>query len=71
MVHPTDAVIFWTALYITPLIWIFFAFTALTSPQWLLIVAVAITLSGANVAGYWRCQKDAKKRIQMFIAQRL
>jgi len=67
-VNPNDAFIFWTTLYATPVVWIVFALGALVSLniQSLLIIAVALTLSGANVVGYWKCQKDAGRRIQSF-----
>jgi len=72
-IHPFDSMVFWTALYLTPLIWLFFAIGALAGLkfQWLLVVAVALVLSGANLIGYWKCQKDAKSKIQSFIAARL
>ena len=31
--------------------------------DWLLLVATALALSGANIIGYVRCKKDAKGRI--------
>lgn len=71
MVHPSDSLVFWIGLYAAPLIWLIFGFSAMFHPQWLLIVGVALILSSANVVGYWKCQTDAKKRIQMFIARRL
>jgi hypothetical protein len=73
LVHPADAKIFWTALYVAPLVWILFALGAVFSFnfEWLLVVLVALLLSGANSIGYWRCERDAKKKLQSFIAQRL
>lgn len=71
-IHPQDSFIFWSALYITPIIWFIFGLGTLTgSFQYLLIVFVALTMSGANVVGYWKCQKDAGRKITQFIAQRL
>lgn len=65
-----DALVFWLGLYITPLIWIFLGFSSLMSPKWLLIVAMALILNGSNVVGFWKCQTDAKKQLQTFIASR-
>jgi hypothetical protein len=70
-VHPTDAFIFWSALYATPVVWLLLGLGVLLKWQWLLIVIVAITFSGANVIGYWKCQKDAGKKVQSFITQRM
>jgi len=70
-----DSMVFWAALYLTPLIWCLLGIMSMFQPKWLLIVVVAIILSGANVVGYWKCQKDAKQKIQnfttAFIANRL
>lgn len=72
-VHPRDAQVFWTALYVTPIVWIVFAIGAVFSFNfdWLLVVLVALILCTANLIGYWKCEKDAKKKIQSFIAQTL
>jgi len=76
-VHPSDALIFWGALYLTPVVWMVLGLGAVFyfRIRWLLIVVVAVLLSGANVVGYWKCQKDAKQKIKSFtadfIAQRL
>jgi hypothetical protein len=72
-VHPSDSFMFWSALYITPIVWIVFGIGALSGLrfQWLLIVAVAIVLSGANVVGYWKCQRDAGKKVQSFITSQI
>ena len=70
-VHPTDSKIFWGALYITPLIWIVLGLSVLFHPQWLLIVAVAVTFSGANVVGYYSCSRDQGQQVKSFITQRV
>jgi hypothetical protein len=38
---------------------------------WLLIVAVAMSLSIANVIGYTKCEKDAKKKVSGFVSRNL
>jgi len=70
-VHPTDNMVFWGALYATPVVWILLALSVLLRPQWLLVVAVAVTFSGANVVGYWKCSRDAGRRVQQFITTRV
>ncbi|KAI9297675.1 DUF846-domain-containing protein [Neoconidiobolus thromboides FSU 785] len=59
-----DSKCFWVSLYATPIIWILLALVALIrfNFEWLLIVLVAIGLSGTNLIGYHRCEKDAKQK---------
>ena len=61
-VNAFDSRVFWYPLYIAPIIWVLLGFISILSPQWLLIVAVAIALNTANVIGYTKCQQDAQKR---------
>ena len=67
-INSTDSFWFWSALWATPVVWLVFGVAALfgLNFSYLLIVAVALTLSGANVLGYWKCQKDAAGRVQSF-----
>jgi len=64
--NPVDSRIFWTVLYVTPAIWILFTFLSLLSlifsPEWLLIIAVALALNIPNVYAYTQCDADAKRR---------
>lgn len=63
-----DSLVFWGQLYATPLIWIVVGvIMSGLSPRWLLVVAVAATLSMTNLIGYWRCQKDAGKNLKNFV----
>lgn len=68
-VHPSDARLFWTGLYATPAIWAVFLLVSLLkfSVQWLVIVLVALVLSGANIVGYYKCSNDQKKRVQSMV----
>ncbi|KAJ2389835.1 Golgi apparatus membrane protein tvp23 [Coemansia sp. RSA 2559] len=63
-VNTSDSRIFWTVLYGTPAVWSLLAIAAFFSLrfQWLLIVIIAVLLSGANLIGYQRCDKDQKQR---------
>ncbi len=67
-----DSLIFWTAIYLTPIVWLVLGliFTGFRL-KWLLVVVVALVLSCANLVGYWKCQKDASAKIQSFITNRL
>jgi hypothetical protein len=72
-IHANDSRVFWTALYVSPGLWGLFALGALFSFnfKWLLVVVVGLVLSGANLIGYWKCERDAKSKLQAFIAQRI
>ncbi|KVI01565.1 Protein of unknown function DUF846, eukaryotic [Cynara cardunculus var. scolymus] len=52
-------------------IWIFFGIFSLIRFQadYLLVVGVCLTLSVANIVGFTKCRKDAKKQIQAFASQ--
>ena len=71
--HDADSRVFWWATYLTPAIWILLGLGAVLtfSFQWLPLVAMGIIMPGANLVGYWKCERDAKQKIQTFIAQRL
>ena len=73
VVHPVDSMAFWTSLYVAPVVWTIMGIAAIASfgVKSLLVVAVALTLSGSNLVGYMKCSKDAKKRIQGFLINQL
>lgn len=56
-----DSTVFWVGLLAPAAMWALFALGALLrlNFEWLLIVAVALGLNGANVVGYLRCRKGA------------
>ncbi|KAL6514762.1 hypothetical protein OROGR_020341 [Orobanche gracilis] len=66
-----DSWLFWWTLYLTAVAWIFFAIFSLIRLQadYLLVVGVCLTLSIANIVGFTRCRKDAKKQVQAFATQ--
>ncbi len=66
-----DSTWFWTALYVTPLVWGGFFFTGLLKWNfgWLITVSFAIASSGANVYGYWHCSNDQKAKFQQMVSQ--
>jgi cell division protein FtsW (lipid II flippase) len=68
-IHPTDAKLFWTGLYVTPILWVLFLLVALLkfNIQWLVIVLVALVLSGANIVGYYKCSKDQQKKVNNYV----
>jgi len=65
-----DSLMFWGGIYLTPPCWVVLGllFSGFQL-QWLIVVVIALVLSCANLAGYWKCQKDASKRLRNFLTQ--
>ncbi|KAK9673367.1 hypothetical protein RND81_12G163100 [Saponaria officinalis] len=63
-----DSWLFWWSLYLTAAAWIILAIFSLIRLQadYLLVVAVCLSLSLANIIGFTKCRKDAKKQLQQF-----
>jgi hypothetical protein len=61
----SEAVIFWSALIVSPVLWILCFFTALIGFKWTwaIIPLTGIALNGSNLIGYIRCKRDAKAKI--------
>ncbi|PKA62311.1 Golgi apparatus membrane protein-like protein ECHIDNA [Apostasia shenzhenica] len=70
-INNKDSLLFWSTLYLTAVAWAFLGIFSLIRFQadYLLVVGVCLTLSIANIIGFTKCQKDAKKQIQQFAAQ--
>lgn len=64
-----DSRMFWGALYITPLCWSFLFIVGLLRLkfEYLPIIITAITLSGANILGYFKCSNSARGKVQSFM----
>lgn len=64
-INPTDYRLFWWSLYGYAAFWLLLSFFALIqlSIKWLIVTILASILNMANVIGYTRCDKDAKRRI--------
>ena len=64
VVNQTDSRVFWGALYVAPAVWTLFAVLCVLRLQfsWFLVTLVAIAMSSANLAGYSKCEKDAKNK---------
>lgn len=56
--NPRESRIFWLALIVIPVLWSFFFIVALFGLKfkWLVLVMIALTLSGANLHGYVKCK---------------
>uniref|UniRef100_A0A0K8TNT8 Golgi apparatus membrane protein TVP23 homolog n=1 Tax=Tabanus bromius TaxID=304241 RepID=A0A0K8TNT8_TABBR len=62
-VNPNEARIFWLALVLFPIAWCLFFIIALIGLnfKWLLLVLIALALTGANLYGYVKCNFGANK----------
>ncbi|KQK07361.1 Golgi apparatus membrane protein-like protein ECHIDNA isoform X1 [Brachypodium distachyon] len=63
-----DSWLFWWTLYLTAAAWIVLGIFSLIrlEADYLLVVGVCLTLSLANIVGFTKCNKDAKKNIRAF-----
>jgi hypothetical protein len=61
-----DSGVFWTVLYATPFFWTGLLMIGVLKFNlgWLIIVVMALALSGANVYGYYKCSSDQKAKFQ-------
>jgi hypothetical protein len=72
-VHAQDSFVFWAGIYGTPAVWLLLGLAAVFSWsfKWMPIVLVALALNGANLVGYWKCQKDSKTKLNSFVVSQL
>ncbi|CAM9652423.1 unnamed protein product [Ectocarpus sp. 6 AP-2014] len=68
-INSADYKLFWIGLYGTPVLWVCLLVTGimLLKFQWLVIVVIALLLSGANIYGYTKCNADAKVKVQQMV----
>lgn len=66
-----DGRIFWWTMYANPVFWIVLGITCILkfSMSYLVIVAIALVLSAANLIGYYKCSKDATEQMKNFIGK--
>ncbi|EER05142.1 conserved hypothetical protein [Perkinsus marinus ATCC 50983] len=69
--NPTDRTVFWSALYIFPFFWLGGAISNFISLSFDYVVlnVMGLTLSSANVVGYWKCSKESQRRLQSWASQ--
>jgi hypothetical protein len=67
-ISDVDRRVFWGALYAPAVVWSLFLLVAILQlkVQWLIVIAAALCLSGANIVGYTKCSKEARQRIENF-----
>eukprot|EP00934_Nitzschia_sp_Nitz4_P005071 Nitzschia sp. Nitz4//scaffold8_size234185//82142//86164//NITZ4_001252-RA/size234185-processed-gene-0.110-mRNA-1//1//CDS//3329559791//5061//frame0 len=68
-VNTFDSSFFWTVLYVTPLLWSGLLVIGILKfiLGWLIIVCMALSLSIANVYGYYKCSSDQKAQLQQMM----
>ncbi|KAM7275328.1 hypothetical protein ACFE04_017194 [Oxalis oulophora] len=66
-----DSWLFWWTLYLTAAAWIVLGIFSIIRFEldYVLVVGVCLSLSVANIIGFTKCHKDAKKQIQAFATQ--
>lgn len=64
-IHPKESYIFWMSLFLCQIFWLLmFIFAFFTFRiSWLLLVCIAISLNGANLYGYIRCNIGQQENI--------
>jgi hypothetical protein len=67
-----DTSIFWFSLYILPIFWGIILFLDIISFKWMWAIAaiIAMTLTGSNMIGYYKCSNEQKKKISSFIFEK-
>jgi hypothetical protein len=65
-VNKYDSRMFWAVLYATPAVWVLLGIVAFLklNVDYLLLVVIAILLSGANLVGYFKCSKAAQNQLK-------
>ena len=71
-VNKVDAAIFWGGCYAMPLLWIIFLVTALLNFEinGVTMALLNIGLSGINLLGYIKCQKNHRSHVGSFLMQK-
>ncbi|GLJ43113.1 hypothetical protein SUGI_0894720 [Cryptomeria japonica] len=66
-----DSWLFWWTLYLNAAVWFALGIVSLIkfNIDYLLVVGVCLSLSIANIVGFTKCQKDAKKQVQNFASR--
>eukprot|EP00913_Durusdinium_trenchii_P022721 g21337.t1 len=67
--NATDRSIFWGVTYVWPVLWAVFLFMNILnfSLDWVLLNIMIFVFAGTNLAGYWKCSTDAKKRATQWV----
>ena len=70
-INDKDATIFWWLLYGVPPVWLLLGIVALARLKldYLIVVAIAVALGGANAVGYTKCSKSASAAVRSYATQ--
>jgi len=65
-INSHESLLFWVATLVTPALWALFSLFLIFRLKlvWLIVNLVCIALSGANLVGYIKCAKDARKKVK-------
>lgn len=64
-INPIDAKVFWTLLYVQPVVWIVFAIMAVLKLEllYLILIVISISLSLTNAVAFTKCDKFGKANL--------
>ncbi|GJQ11127.1 hypothetical protein GpartN1_g2918.t1 [Galdieria partita] len=67
--NKVDSRVFWWSMYLTPLLWVVLGIVCILKFHitWLVAVIIALTLSGANLIGFLKCDRESKQRLSAFV----
>jgi len=65
-INPTEQKIFWAALFVTPIAWGVFLVVSIIKLNfnWAVLDGLALALNIANIIGYVKCARDARKKVK-------
>ena len=67
-INKKDATVFWWLLYGVPPVWLLLGIVALArlKVDYLIVVAIAVSLGSANAVGYTKCSKSASAAVRSY-----
>lgn len=70
-INKKDSWLFWWTLYAAAIIWSALGIVAIVkiNIDYLLVDGICLTLTMANIIGFTKCRKDAKRQVQDFASQ--
>ncbi|XWS76690.1 hypothetical protein CRYUN_Cryun01aG0199300 [Craigia yunnanensis] len=70
-INQNDSWLFWWTLYLNAVAWTILGILSLIRfrADYILVVGVCLSLGIANIIGFTKCRKDAKKKIQAFASR--
>jgi len=69
MLNSTDRTIFWFFVYLWPAIWaVLLVLNVIAfSLNWVLLDGMVFVFASSNLAGYWKCSADAKRKTREWV----